>query len=52
MAKRRSLSDKFKAMVALEVLRGDKTAQKDCWQAQGSPITGRFLHANTERQRR
>ena len=28
MTKRRSFSDKFKAMVALEALRGDKTAQE------------------------
>ena len=28
MTKRRSFSDKFKATVALEALRGDKTAQK------------------------
>lgn len=28
MAKRRSFSDKFKATVALEALRGDKTAQE------------------------
>lgn len=28
MTKRRSFSDKFKATVALEALRGDKTAQE------------------------
>ena len=47
MTKRRSFSDKFKATVALEALRGDKTAQeiaadgaRDCSQAQGLSNAG------------
>jgi hypothetical protein len=52
MTKRRNFSDKFKAAVALEALRGDKTVQEIAAKRQLHLITGRCLRANTERRRR
>jgi transposase len=45
MTKRRSFSDKFKATVALEALRGDRTAQEIAAQAQSPSNPGDDMEA-------
>ncbi|WP_458792571.1 hypothetical protein [Yoonia sp. MH D7] len=43
MTKRRSFSDKFKATVALEALRGDKTVQEIAAKQPTSPNAGEHV---------
>ena len=47
MTKRRSFSDKFKATVALEALRGDRTAQEIAAKHKVHPTQGQ--HGNGRR---
>ena len=43
MTKRRKFSDQFKAKVALEALRGDRTIPRDCSKAQGASKSGEHV---------
>ncbi len=43
MTKRRNVSDKFKAAVVLEALRGDKTVQEIASQAPSPPDAGEHM---------
>ena len=45
MAKRRKFADQFKAKVALEALRGDKTIQEIAREASGASEPGKHLEA-------
>ena len=45
MTTRRRFTPDFKAKVALEALRGDRTIQGDSGQTQGAPEPGKHLEA-------
>jgi len=49
MTKRRNFSDKFKASVALEALRGDKTVQEIAAKRQLHPLRGDDVEASGAR---